>query len=117
MPRASRRKGDDAAAGAVFAALADATRRRVATLLSEHGPLTQTELAALLPVSRQAVAKHLRALRAAGLVEATREGREARFRLTPDPFEAAALWMMARGAWWDRRLEALRRRVEEPPPQ
>jgi DNA-binding transcriptional ArsR family regulator len=116
LPRASRRS-EDAAAGAVFSALADATRRRVATLLSERGPLTQTELASLLPVSRQAVAKHLLALRTAGLVEATREGRESRFRLTPEPFETAALWMMARGAWWDRRLDSLKRHVELPAPQ
>ena len=77
------RRSDDAKAGAVFAALADPTRREIATLLSERGPLTQTELAARLPISRQGVAKHLAALADAGLVESTRDGREARFRLTP----------------------------------
>jgi DNA-binding transcriptional ArsR family regulator len=96
----------------VFAALADPTRREIATLLSERGPLTQTELAARLPITRQAVAKHLGSLADAGLVESTRDGREARFRLTPEPFEAAALWMMARGARWDARLEALRGMLE-----
>jgi DNA-binding transcriptional ArsR family regulator len=99
-------------AGAVFAALADSRRREIATLLAERGPLTQTELAAELPISRQGVAKHLAALGEAGLVESSRDGRESRYRLTPEPFEAAALWMMARGARWDRRLEALRELVE-----
>ena len=99
-------------AGAVFAALADKRRRQIATLLSERGPLTQTELAAELPISRQGVAKHLLALGVAGLVESSRDGRESRYRLTPEPFEAAALWMMARGARWDKRLEALRELVE-----
>lgn len=74
--------------------------------------MTQTELAARLPVTRQAVAKHLRALAAAGLVEPARAGRESRYRLTPAPFEAAALWMAALGAEWDRRLEALRSLLE-----
>ena len=97
----------DETAGSVFAALADPNRRAIASLLAERGPLTQTELAAALPVTRQAVAKHLASLGAAGLVESSRRGRESRFRLTPKPFEAAALWMAARGARWDRRLEAL----------
>jgi DNA-binding transcriptional ArsR family regulator len=114
-----RRSGpsDDAAAGRVFAALADDTRRRIAALLGERGPLTQTELAGLLPVSRQAIAKHLAALRHAGLVEASRNGRESHFQLTPEPFEAAALWMAARGAQWDRRLEGLKHHVEGTAPQ
>jgi DNA-binding transcriptional ArsR family regulator len=98
----------------VFAALADPTRRRIARLLSEHGPLTQTELARRLPVTRQAVAKHLAALAEARLVEAARDGRESRYRLTPAPFEAAALWMAALGAEWDRRLETLKSILEEP---
>lgn len=96
----------------MFAALADPTRREIARLLSESGPLTQTQLAARLPVTRQAVAKHLTALAEAGLVEPARAGREARYRLTPAPFEAAALWMMALGAEWDRRLEALNELLE-----
>ena len=108
------RRGLDAQAGAVFTALADPTRREIARLLSERGPLTQTELSHALPVTRQAVAKHLGALAEAGLVEAAREGRESRYRLTPAPFEAAALWMAALGAEWDRRLEALRSLLEQP---
>jgi DNA-binding transcriptional ArsR family regulator len=92
----------------VFAALADPTRREIAKLLAEQGPLTPTELARQLPITRQAVTKHLGALDEAGLVRWARQGRETRYRLTPRPLEAAALWMAALGAEWDERLEALR---------
>lgn len=96
----------------MFAALADPTRRGIAKLLAERGPLTPTELAACLPITRQAVTKHLAALEAAGLARASRSGRETRYRLTPRPFEAAALWMAALGAEWDERLESLRSLLE-----
>jgi len=96
----------------VFAALADPTRRQIAKLLAEQGQLTPTELAGQLPITRQAVTKHLGALHEAGLVRSGRHGRETRYRLTPRPFEAAALWMAALGAEWDERLEALRGLIE-----
>ena len=104
--------GLDERAGAVFAALADPTRREIAKLLAERGPLTPTELAGCLPITRQAVTKHLAALEEAGLASSSRSGRETRFRLTPRPFEAAALWMAALGAKWDERLESLRSLLE-----
>jgi ArsR family transcriptional regulator, cadmium/lead-responsive transcriptional repressor len=96
----------------VFAALADPTRREIAKLLAEQGPLTPTGLAGQLPITRQAVAKHLAALDEAGLVRSSRRGRETHYRLTPRPFEAAALWMAALGAEWDERLESLRGLLE-----
>jgi DNA-binding transcriptional ArsR family regulator len=100
----------------VFSAIADPTRRSVIRLLSEHGPGSATELAGRLAVSRQAVAKHLAALAAAGLVEvAAVEGREKRFRLTPAPLADAASWMASVGAEWDDRLEALRRHFQTRP--
>jgi DNA-binding transcriptional ArsR family regulator len=93
----------------VFSAIADPTRRSVIRLLSEHGPGSATELAGRLPVSRQAVSKHLAALAEAGLVEVAEvEGREKRFRLTPAPLADAASWMASVGWEWDERLEALR---------
>jgi DNA-binding transcriptional ArsR family regulator len=94
-------------AGTVFAALADHTRRQVVSYLSAQGPTTPTQLASQLPITRQAVAKHLAALSDAGLVAVTRSGREARYRLTPGPLADAMAWMAAVGAEWDRRLEAL----------
>jgi DNA-binding transcriptional ArsR family regulator len=96
---------------AVFSALSDPTRRAVIRSLSDDGPSTVTELAARLPVSRQAVAKHLDALEAAGLVAATVSGRSRMYRLTPRPMTEAMAWMTDVGAEWDERLEALRRLV------
>ena len=95
--------------GAVFAALADPNRRRLIGYLAERESATATELAAELPVTRQAVAKHLRALNDAGLVSRRRRGRETHFALTPEPLGEAMQWMAAVGAQWDERLEALRR--------
>lgn len=96
---------------AVFSALSDPTRRNVIRALSQEGPSTVTELAARLPVTRQAVAKHLDALEGAGLVTATTEGRSRRYRLTPRPMTGAMAWMADVGAEWDDRLEALRAHI------
>jgi DNA-binding transcriptional ArsR family regulator len=95
----------------VFAALADPTRRRLIGELSARDSATATELAAGLPVTRQAVAKHLAALSAAGLVDGRKLGRETRYTLTPRPLADAARWMAEVGAAWDDRLEALRRHL------
>ena len=90
----------------VFAALADPTRREVMELLA-RGTTTATEIAAELPVSRQAVAKHLAVLEDAGLVAAQRTGRERRFSPTPAPLGDAISWMASVGGQWDERLRAL----------
>jgi DNA-binding transcriptional ArsR family regulator len=97
---------------AVFAALADPTRRRLLGRLSHQRSATATELAASEPVTRQAVVKHLQSLGEAGLVTPSREGREVRYALTPAPLEDAVGWMVTVGAQWDRRLARLRRRLE-----
>jgi DNA-binding transcriptional ArsR family regulator len=94
----------------VFAALADPSRRRLLETLARR-EATATELAADLPVTRQAVAKHLAALRDAGLVDAQRSGRETRYRLTPGPLEDAVAWIAEVGDAWDARLDALRRHL------
>jgi len=86
--------------GLVFGALADPSRRQVIGYLSERGTATATELTGELPMTRQAVSKHLAALAGAGLVESERLGRETRYRLT----EA--------GEEWDDRLDALRSHLE-----
>ena len=95
----------------VFAALADPTRREVLRSLSERPELTASRLAGELPITRQAVAKHLAALRRAGLVEPHREGRETHYRLTPAPLADAMDWMAEVGAAWDRRLARLAERA------
>jgi ArsR family transcriptional regulator, cadmium/lead-responsive transcriptional repressor len=97
--------------GPVFHALADPTRRHVVERLAERGSVTATEVAGDLPISRQAVAKHLAALADAGLVEARREGRETRYRLEAEPLAGAMSWMAAVGGRWDERLAALRGRL------
>jgi DNA-binding transcriptional ArsR family regulator len=95
----------------VFDALADATRRQVLRALADGGPQTPTELADHLPVSRQAVSKHLDVLGRAGLVTSARTGRETRFTFQPEPLTDAAAWMAEVGGQWDRRLEALKKRL------
>jgi DNA-binding transcriptional ArsR family regulator len=97
---------------AVFAALADPTRRRLLGRLAEQQSATATELAASEPVTRQAIVKHLQSLGEAGLVAPSREGREVRYAVTAAPLEDAVGWMVTVGAQWDRRLARLRRRVE-----
>jgi DNA-binding transcriptional ArsR family regulator len=98
--------------GDVFAALADPNRRALLGFLAARETATATELAAELPVTRQAVAKHLAALDAAGLVEGERRGRETRYRLTPEPLAGAMRWMADVGAAWDDRLDRLGRLLE-----
>jgi DNA-binding transcriptional ArsR family regulator len=93
--------------GPVFAALADPTRREVLRSLAQQPGLTASRLAGELPMTRQAVSKHLAALSGAGLVEARREGRETRYILTPAPLAGAMQWMSDVGADWDERLSRL----------
>ena len=99
-------------ADAVFGALADPTRRRLLTLLDERGAASATELARDLPVTRQAVVKHLTALADAGLVEGRREGRTVRFHPTPAPMSDAVGWMADVGAQWDDRLALLQSQLD-----
>ena len=95
--------------GAVFTALADPTRRHVVATLARQQSATPTSLAAQLPMTRQAVTKHLVTLSAAGLVAPERVGRETRYALTPGGLTDAAAWMAEVGAQWDGRLERLHR--------
>jgi DNA-binding transcriptional ArsR family regulator len=92
----------------LFAALADPTRRAVFERLSSQGPASATTLAAELPVTRQAVAKHLVALNEAGLVERTTVGREVRYTAVIDPLTDVTSWVSRVGAEWDARLSRLR---------
>jgi DNA-binding transcriptional ArsR family regulator len=94
--------------GAVFGALSDPTRRQLLAAISSQHAATATELAAELPISRQAVLKHLGALAEAGLVDRERSGREVRYTVTPEPMSDAVSWMAAVGGQWDERLGALR---------
>jgi DNA-binding transcriptional ArsR family regulator len=92
----------------VFSALSDPSRRRLLETLAGRESASLTELAAQLPVTRQAVSKHLTALGQAGLVESRRAGRETRYRLTPQPLGEALAWLEQVGSQWDERLARLR---------
>jgi DNA-binding transcriptional ArsR family regulator len=107
----ANRSGD-----AVFAALGDSTRRTLLRTISDH-PATATELADGLPISRQAVVKHLSALADAGLLERERTGREVRYRVTPAPLSDAVSWIAHVGAQWDARLGALAQAFEGQRPR
>ena len=93
----------------VFAALADPTRRLVIESLSRGERVTASGLAAELPISRQAVSKHLGSLRAAELVRSERVGRRTVYELRREPLDEASEWIDRVGAEWDRRLGKLRR--------
>jgi DNA-binding transcriptional ArsR family regulator len=99
-------------ASRVFAALADPTRRQVLGLLGGQGELTATALADRLPISRQAIVKHLTVLGEAGLVAGRRVGREVRYAVRPEALVATARWMAALANDWDRRLAAIKRIAE-----
>lgn len=97
----------------LFAALADPTRRAVFERLSRQGPASATTLAAELPVTRQAVAKHLAALDEAGLVERTPHGREVRYSARVEPLEDVTAWARRVEQDWDDRLGRLKRSLGE----
>lgn len=96
----------------VFAALADPTRRQLLDALARRGEATATVLAAELPVSRQAVVKHLAVLDRAGLVAGRREGREMRYVVRPQALGATARLLDRMAAQWDARLAAIKRIAE-----
>ncbi len=78
-------------------------------LIIGHGEATPTMLAAELPFTRQAVAKHLAVLTRAGLVEGRRQGREVRYSVLADRLDAASQAMADVAARWDVRLQAIKR--------
>jgi DNA-binding transcriptional ArsR family regulator len=101
--------------GPVLVALADPTRRRLLDALAEEGQASATRLAVRLPVSRQAVVKHLHLLEGAGLVRGGRVGREMLYHVQTDSLEASARWMADLATTWDRRLQALKHIAEGLP--
>ncbi|GAB3647567.1 ArsR/SmtB family transcription factor [Glycomyces tarimensis] len=98
----------EATAERVFTALADSTRRSVLAELAAKGPATATELASVLPISRQAIAKHLALLAEAGLVTAEPgERRRVRYRLRSEPMRVAQGFLAGLARDWDGTLLAL----------
>ena len=124
-PATSMRPDIEAIAEQVFTALADPTRRAILATLAAEGPATATDLAARLPVTRQAIAKHLVLLAEAGLVTAEPgERRRVRYRLHSAPMRVAQQFLAALARDWDGRLEALKDHLDRsarapaaPPPR
>jgi DNA-binding transcriptional ArsR family regulator len=104
----------DERSAAVFGALSDPTRRRLLAAVAQRPQATATELAGELPISRQAVVKHLSALADAGLLDRERSGREVHYTITPAPLSEAVSWMAQVGGQWDTRLATLS--TQFPPP-
>ena len=97
----------------VFTAVADPTRRAILDRLRLDGPQSIKQISAPLPMSRQAVTKHLGALERAGLIRAEWAGRERLHRLEPTPLREIEDWLEPYAAFWEDRLERLKRHLEE----
>lgn len=93
----------------VLAALADPTRRAVFERLNDRGPASASQLASEMPVSRQAIAKHLALLDDVGLVTRSSQGREVLYSADSAPLGEVATWLEQVGDSWTDRLERLRR--------
>lgn len=99
---------NEAVAEQVFVALADPTRRTILAALAARGPATATDLAGRLPITRQAIAKHLTLLVDTGLVTAEPgERRRVRYRLRSTPMQQAQQFLAALARDWDNALDAL----------
>jgi predicted transcriptional regulator len=96
----------------LWSAIGDPTRRRMLDLLLTTGPGTATSLSEELPVTRQAVAKHLGVLDRVGLVHATSAGRERRYGVDEAQLERAVAQLTAVGSTWDARLRRIMRIAE-----
>ncbi len=104
----------EAIAERVFIALADPSRRGILAALAAGGPATATDLADRLPITRQAIAKHLALLTDAGLVTAEPgERRRIRYRLESSPMQVAQQFLAALARDWDSQLDALRRHLDD----
>jgi DNA-binding transcriptional ArsR family regulator len=96
----------------LWSAIGDPTRRRMLDLLLTDGGGTATTLGQQLPVTRQAVAKHLSVLDRAGLVRSSAAGRERRYRVDEAQLARAVAQLAAVGAAWDARLQRIKRIAE-----
>jgi DNA-binding transcriptional ArsR family regulator len=115
LPGAGAPTQEPEAAAPIFAALGDPTRLRLVTRLCQEGPLSISRLTEGVPVTRQAITKHLRALADVGLVRDHRSGREHIWELEPRPLDQARVFLDKVSARWDAALDRLRKFVEDEP--
>ena len=99
-------------AAPVFAALGDDVRLTLVARLSKGVPLSITELSHKLPITRQAVTKHLHVLEAAGLVRGEKLGREQRWELEPESLAQVQQWIDIISRQWSDALARLKNFVE-----
>lgn len=97
---------------ATFWALSDPVRLEILDRISAGSEITVSQLAAVLPITRQAVSRHVGTLENAGLVVGVRRGREQRYRVDPGPLDEASRWLRGRAAGWEDALARLARYVE-----
>jgi DNA-binding transcriptional ArsR family regulator len=108
--RLRTRSGTFGSVEAVLRALADDSRRTMLEALTS-GPATAGELAALLPIARPGVSRHLRMLREAGLVDVRQESQRRIYTLRPEPLAEVDQWLSRYRALWEQRLDALHTEV------
>ena len=99
----------------LWAAIAEPARRRLLDLLLAQGEASATTLAADLPITRQAVVKHLAVLDRAGLVTGRRQGREVRYAVRPERLDEARQRLAEVAAGWEASLATIKRLAETPP--
>ena len=99
----------------IFAALGDETRLGLVARLARGDPLSIAQLTEQTPVTRQAVTRHLEVLAGAGLVRGTRHGREHLWQFEPARLALARRSLEQISGWWDEKLAALKRSVEDDP--
>jgi DNA-binding transcriptional ArsR family regulator len=103
----------------VWTAFGDPNRRRLLDLLLDAGESTPTKLATQMPLTRQAVSKHLAVLERAGLVNSTPQGRQTTYRIRTDALDLATRGLAEVAARWDqrlRRIKAIAEAIEHAPP-
>ncbi len=106
-------EGCEADLNATFAALSDATRRRIVAVLT-RGEASVSQLAEPFAMSMPAVCKHLRVLERARLIETRKTGRVHRCRLRPETMQPALEWIEHQRQFWERRFDALAEQLENP---
>lgn len=109
-PQAGADAGQD-----VFSAVADPTRRMLLERLRREGPQSVSDLAGPLPISRQAVTKHLDTLTDSGLIRQRRQGRQRLHELNPQPLREIDDWLRPYAELWDQALSRLQKHLEENP--
>lgn len=100
----------------IFAALADPTRRELVINLAKGNPKTATQLAKEYPISRPGIIKHLNILEDAGLVRIDQQGRDKRYRLSPEPLSELEQWIREVNEIWEGNLLRIKTLIENEKP-